>query len=225
MSTKRDYVAEILEKRGRLLRRSDPMEQFRRRLYPVVAGFRLIKGIKTTEPLRKELLKYGPIGYVACIEGYFRLVLRDLIDSGEPYRERTIEFEDIKFGIATVVSITSQKITLGEYISHLVTLNNLADINRCMSIILDCDFLGELKRLDISYRGDGIPLTIEKLHPGAFGEFEELFRLRNIYAHELATSEPVKPRKIERCISAAAIFISATNDFLEKKWIPPKSKG
>jgi hypothetical protein len=213
MSTKRDYIAEILQKKGRLLRRAEPEEQFSRRLHPVVAGFRFIKNLKTSAPLRAELLKYGPIGYVACLEGYFRLVIKQLIDSGSPYAENAIGFEEIRFGISTVVAITSRKITLGEYIAHLVTLNNLSDINRCFSIVLGRDFLTELKSLNISERPDGKALTIIDLSPTVLADVEELFRLRNIYAHELATSEPVKPRKIEACIGAAAMFYTTANDY------------
>jgi hypothetical protein len=217
MSSKRDYVAEILQKRSRLKRRSDAYQQFTERLHPVVAGFRKIKGIKTDEPYRKELLKYGPIGYVACVEGYYRLIVKDLIDSGSPYLEAAASLDDVKISISTVVAIQSQKFTLGEYVAHMISLNSLEDIDRCFSVLLGCSFLRELKQFDISHRGDGKILTMEEVHPGVFAEVQELFRLRNIYAHELATSEPVKPRHIEKCISAMALFVTSADEYLKKK--------
>ena len=60
-------------------------------------------------------------------------------------------------------------------------------------------------------------MTIEELHPAVFSEVKELFRLRNIYAHELATSEPVKSRKIQNCIGAIAIFVGTVEEFLNYK--------
>ena len=217
MTTKRDYVAEILEKRSRLKKRSQAQEQFRARLIPVVAGFRALKELGDGEKYRNEFLKYGPIGYVACVEGYFRLIVADLINSGSPYLEAASKFDEIKISLSSVVAIQSKSITLGEYISHMVPLNSLADIDRCFSVLLDCDFIFEIKKFNISKTPDQKPLTIEEVSPAIFKNVKEIFRLRNIYAHELATSEPLKPKRIEECIGAIALFVITVEEYLNYK--------
>lgn len=45
MARKRDYIEEILEKRGRHLKRVNRHEQFTRRIHPLVKGFRYVKSL------------------------------------------------------------------------------------------------------------------------------------------------------------------------------------
>lgn len=107
MAKKRNYIDEIIEKKSRLLKRTKLHYQFTQRLHPVVNAFQFVSKLKTKAPLKKELLKYGPIGYVACIEGYFRLLLKELIDYGSPYSENVSKLEEVKFTAEVVIAITS----------------------------------------------------------------------------------------------------------------------
>ena len=62
MPSKREYVAEILDKKSRLLKRGKAFDQCLRRLYPVVAAFRYARKSRIDADIKNELLKYGAIG-------------------------------------------------------------------------------------------------------------------------------------------------------------------
>lgn len=87
-----------------------------------------------------ELSRYFPIALVSCIEGYFRLVFADLINHGAPYKDNAAKFE-IKFTIDTAVSLERHSVTLGEFVAHLLPLNNLDDIESNMTTLIGESFL------------------------------------------------------------------------------------
>ncbi|HZN25036.1 MAG TPA: hypothetical protein VFB75_12470, partial [Burkholderiales bacterium] len=79
--SKRDYIAEISAKRDRLHRRGSRFAQFERRADALIEVHEhLERTRRIAAPVKAELVKYLPIGWIACIEGYFRLVYRDLVD-------------------------------------------------------------------------------------------------------------------------------------------------
>src|SRR6266403_861589 len=187
MPSRRDYIEEIVLKHSRLSKRRGIKKQFEQRLHRVVAGYRFVLGLERGNPFRLELIKYAPIGYVACLEGYLRLCIKAFIDHGEPYVGRITGIDGLRFDSRTVLAIIEKKISLGQYVSHVVSLNSLSDINRIFSVILDEDFISAIKSVDYMILADGKRYQL-KMPP--FGEteypaLEELFRLRNIFAHEL----------------------------------------
>ena len=102
MTKKRESIEEILLKKRRHLKKANRVTHFFRRFHHFQYGLTYtLKNVDPSKKFRPELLKYFPIGAVACLEGYFRAVLRDLIDSGSPYRERTENFKDISFSLNT----------------------------------------------------------------------------------------------------------------------------
>lgn len=214
MARRRDYVEEILNKRERHLKRVARHEQFTRRVHPLVKGFRFVKSLDPNTDFRREWLKYGAIGYIACVEGYFRMLFADLINFGKPYSDRTSEFKDIKFNIDDVIAIHARKVSLGEYIAHLLPLNGIQDINYCMSTILSEDFLHTFRSSPAS---EWNPTAIGELFPNLIPEVESLFHLRHLYCHELAPKISVQPRKVERYIGSAAAFVWHTEELIQTK--------
>lgn len=59
---------------------------------------------------------------------------------------------------------------------------------------------------------------IGDLFPDELAQVERLFKLRHMYAHELATKEHISVRSLENLISAAATFVSLTEDFVTEDW-------
>ena len=138
--SKRNYIDEILDRKQRLLKGASREDQFRRRVHPLVKGFRVIKSLNKSVDYRDEWLKYGVIGYMACVEGYFRVLIADLIDAGAPFSENVANFKDLKLGVDSVIAIHSKKITLGDFVANLLPLNNFQDIANNLSVILGLDF-------------------------------------------------------------------------------------
>lgn len=212
MSSKRNYINEILEKRSRNNQRSDRYELSTKRIHPVVSGFRAIKNLDNKVSFRNEWLKYGAIGYIAALEGYYRLLIADLINLGNPYRERVTNLRDIKFTTEVVIAIHDKKVSLGEFVSHLLPINKVGDIDSHLSTLLDISFLKELKEQPINPPYNEKPYG--QVFPDAIGNVEQLFQLRHIYAHELATKERVPIRKLENYISSAAGLIIQTEEYI-----------
>jgi hypothetical protein len=217
MASKRDYISEILGKKARLHRRSDRMDLFRKRVYPVVAGFRGIKSLNRSVSFRDEWLKYGAIGYVACMEGYFRLLIANLVDHGEPFLGRLPLLQDLRFPSDVVVAIHARKLSLGDFVSHLLPMNGVPDIEAHLSTLLGLSsFLGELKN---QHTSKWVKTTAEKIAPGFVGETQQLFQLRHRYSHELATKERVPVRKMEHYIGHAALFVMTTEELISTSYL------
>ena len=106
MGAKRDYVAEIEARRSRLRGRGSRWEQMTKRLDLLIeiSDFAKFSRDKSVQ-FRRELAKYMPIGFIACVEGYFRLVFRDLIDHGDPFRTNVAAFKDIRVGLEHVIAM------------------------------------------------------------------------------------------------------------------------
>src|SRR5262249_21173238 len=110
MARSRNYIEEILETQQRHLKRVDRFEQFTRPVVPLIKGFRHLLAMDPKTDFRREWLKYGAIGYIACVEGYFRMLYTDLVNFGEPYLGRVSEFKDIRLNLDDVVAIHSRKV-------------------------------------------------------------------------------------------------------------------
>src|SRR5258708_39561386 len=83
-------------------------------------------------PFRSEIAKYIPIGTDACLEGYFRLVFRDLIDHGAPFRDNVSKFKEINIGIDHAPALPSKRVTSGDFLAHLFPASNLSDLTDSM---------------------------------------------------------------------------------------------
>jgi len=224
MTSRRDYIEEIVLKHSRLSKRRGIHKLCHDRIHMVVAGYTFLREAELPDSVRLELIKYAPIGYVACLEGYLRLCLKQLIDSGDPYIDRVSEIEALRFDCRTVLAMTKDKISLGQYVSHVVPLNNVKDISSVFSVILAEDFLTAVKSINYMINEDGtrFALRTPMFDAEDYQALEELFRLRHIFAHELAPREKVKPNVIRDCISAAAAFVTACETLFRTK-IPDMS--
>ncbi|WP_123770660.1 hypothetical protein [Vulcaniibacterium tengchongense] len=191
------------------------MDLFARRVHPLVKGFREIKQLDKSISYRSEWLKYGAIGYIACVEGYFRLLIADIIDSGEPFVERIGELKEIRFTPESVVAIHKKKVSLGHFVAHLLPLNGLSDINSHLSALLATDYTRFFSAHPLSQWNTS---PVGEVFPHLLAQVETLFKLRHMYAHELATKERVPLRALEDLISSAAVLVRCTEEFVTESW-------
>jgi hypothetical protein len=130
--------------------------------------------------------QFFPIKCVTCIEGYFRLLIADLIDYGSPFRENAKNISDIKFSIDTVLSLQTGKVSAGDLISHILPISSFADVCSIMSSLVGKDFKSELKAMYMKVPGLK-PLfgTQEDVFNGIIKVVSEMFKYRHVYCHEL----------------------------------------
>lgn len=220
--SKRDYVQEIIAKQSRLHRRGTRMDLFTRRIHPLVEGFRSLKAMDKSVKFRNEWLKYGAIGYIACVEGYYRLLIADLINHGDPFLSRVPELKEIKFNAEAVVSIHKRKVSIGEFVAHLISINGVSDLNSHLSALVGDDFLKMYLSQPCSERNTK---SVGEVFPKGIGMVEKLFKLRHLYSHELATKEKVPVREIESLVSSAAMFVLHTEKVAVNNWLTPNNSS
>ncbi|MGH9823669.1 MAG: lysozyme inhibitor LprI family protein, partial [Blastocatellia bacterium] len=156
---------------------------------------------------KTELLKYIPISLIACAEGYLRIQCRELIDFGPPFSENAASIQQVKFDFRQVQAIRGRVVSLGDFISHLLPMNNLNDINSNLSLLIGEDFLAKLKAVEFA---DWPPERAEDVNR-LFGEMCEgvktTFRLRHIYCHEVAAFEVADVATIRNCFDRMSSFL------------------
>lgn len=216
--SKRDYIQEIIAKQSRLHRRGTRMDLFTRRVHPLVEGFRVVKAMDKPVSFRDEWLKYSAIGYIACVEGYFRLLISDLINCGDPFLSRVTELKEIKFNAEAVVAIYKKKVSIGEFVAHLLPINGVSDVNSHLSVLAGDNFLKMYLSQPCSNQN---AQPVGEVFPKEIGMVEQLFKLRHLYAHELATKEKVPVKEIESLVGSAAMFVWYTEKVAVNNWIKP----
>lgn len=150
--------------------------------------------------MQRELLRYAPVGAIACVEGYFKGLVRTLVDLGSPFRDNIVNIKEVKLTLENLVGLHGGKATLGELIAHFISISNLEDIDRVMSVILGIDFLKQLK-LDTA------------LPDKALAGVKHAFELRHIVAHELAPNVRPSAEEAGNCVMYAYFLIMATERF------------
>lgn len=217
MSKQRDLVQEIIEIRSR--NKSGPAQgELFLRLTALQQAF------EGKDDTNEELLKYFPIAMVACIEGYFRLVIKEIIDSGEPYIENASKLvEKGRFNYDVAKAFHGQKISLGEFVSHMVSINNLSGISTNMSALLDVDYFEELSTVHDRWAHEihGKPKKpiIENIKD-LKQKVAKTFELRHIFCHELANKNSIDRTEIENCFNATLVFIKAADEYHYQKLFP-----
>lgn len=195
MTAKRDYIDEILSKKQRLNPTSRRWELISNRINDLSKLTELLGVLEPQVPdrgeitkfegLEWELARYIPVGFVACIEGYFRIVYANMIDYGAPFRDNSSRF-DIKFSISTALSLQKHSVSLGEFIAHFLPTNNLDDINKNVSTIIGEDFLFRFKekREQLDRRLSLIEISSEEVSAYLLNNINRLFEFRHKYCHE-----------------------------------------
>jgi hypothetical protein len=215
MARRRDFIAEILERRSRHPKRTDRWLQFMKRGEGLLFALNHVgRKAPKKHSCQAELFRYFPVGIVAASEGYFRLVYRDLINFGDPYLRNAAQFKDLSLGHEAIYAIHERQASVGEIIAHQLSHNNLGDITRNMDALSGTDFKSAVEE-ELARRAhrerDG---TME---PSWVSQFVvRTFELRHIFCHELATSYPVRIEEIDSCFRATFAFLFCTEACVQK---------
>jgi hypothetical protein len=154
------------------------------------------------------------------MEGYFRLVVRDLVNAGHPFRERVADLEKMEIGLESLLAIAGRQLSPGDFVSHFLRFNNLDDIQRNMSKLLNCDFLHEVKTWQVGVGAGNPPIVLGELQPPVVPLLEKLFELRHIYCHELAVKQEVPFSKAADSTRAGLLLTVATEDYIQGTHLP-----
>ena len=184
----------------------------------------LEKAFKERENLSPEFLKYFPVGLVACLEGYFRLEIKQIIDFGSPYLERSEKLlSNGKFDFESIKARHGKQITLGELVAHQIPISNLDRVCSHLSALMGKDFLQELRQVHDrwAYEVKKQPKEPILKDPDAvYAGVAKTFELRHIICHELATRYEFKLEEIEHCFFSTTLFLKASESLIREMLFP-----
>ena len=212
---KRDIVQEIISKRKRLGKRRDPASLVEVRAFGIFLALDKLRSMPAKDredrALKQEMIRYLSVGIVSCLEGYYRLIIRRLIDHGSPYRENAVKLDDLRIDLPTITKMEAAKLTVGEIISHLVKLSSFDDINRHLSTLLATEYFAALRSMPIRNME-----AFEKVHPRGWETLATVFQDRHVACHELI---PRVPWTFKRAIDQWRVLLHVVeaNEALLKK--------
>lgn len=216
---KRDYFSEIEARRARLKKRTPRWEQTSARLDDLVEISNFIKNSTERQvPFKKELAKYISIGFIACVEGYFRIAVKDLVDCGLPFQANAAKLKDVKITLDHVVEIQKRRATLGEFISHAIAMSSLENINEALSTLMATDFLDALKNTPVDLSDEGPKSLLDMgIADEVIKDVNYSFEHRHLFAHEVAPKFKVDIKAIRTASQATLIFLHAAETLIESK--------
>lgn len=217
MSKSRNIVEEIMEIRSRQPNSHFLLEPSMRLIY--------LEGVyKNRKNIDKEMWRYFPISIVACLEAFFRLAIKHLIDKGDPYLtnsrhllgKRKIDFDMLK-------ALHGQSITIGDIAGHLISINNLNQISEVMSELLGYDFLKKASQaydrwsVEIHEKPKKSIISNSNL---TFRFVARTFELRHIFCHEFANEYELDVPEIEQCFEHSCDFLKASQEHIWQTMFP-----
>ena len=211
----RDYISEIKEIKSRLEDKSwEGLKFDLETLECALDENRVFQ----KETLNNEFNKYIPIRMISCFETFFRLIAKSLIDHDEKYKSNCKKFknQNIRFEFDTILAIESQKISIGDLISHLLPFNNFGDINTNISIILDKDFLKELKSFKRPIKNEFDEedhLYWNKNFDKIIRSVENTFELRHIFCHEFGAKMDLNKEEAQGLLKDCRAFIDQADEY------------
>jgi uncharacterized protein YecT (DUF1311 family) len=141
------------------------------------------------EPQAARYLDYFPVAAIAALETVFRVAVRDLVDSGAPYSERAgAVVHDVKVEVPALHAFHVQKLTVGEFVAHLVPFKAFGDIDKALTTLLGSSLLDALKTVEDPWEKRVKGRTDARVlpdHGAAFEDVKALIAARHQIAHEV----------------------------------------
>ena len=213
MSRTRDIIQEIADVRQRR-RFGSAVAELPLRL------FALEYALKEHDKSKSELTRYFPVALIACVEGYFRMAIKDLIDAGEPFLTNAEKpASSLKLDFSILRAVHGKAITVGELVAHGVSLSRLEHIEGALSSLLGVGFLQALRTTTDrrAHEIGGEPATPILSKPDeVFANVARTFELRHIICHEIASSYEIEAEEVARCFESCVAFLRAADEFISE---------
>lgn len=213
MSRTRDIIKEIGEIRQRREFGSAMAELFMR-LWTLEQTFENHKGQEG------ELVRYFPVALIACVEGYFRIAIKDIVDSGEPYFSNAEKpASATKLDFSMLRAIHGKIITVGELVAHGVQLSRFEHISSALTTILGVDFIKGLETTTDRWAHEvmGKPAAPMLDDPArVFADVSRTFELRHIICHEIPSAYDIKAEEVARCFESCVTFLKVSDEFISQ---------
>jgi len=217
MSRTHDTIAEIAQVRERR-RFGSAIAELPHRLFVLESAF------KSHDKGNEELTRYFPVALVACMEGYFRLAIKELVDAGEPYLSNAERpASALKLDFTLLRAVHGKTVTIGDLVGHGVPLSRLEHIDSTMSSLLGRPFIAGLRtvhdRWSVEVRGESpTPMLVKP--DNVFSQVARTFELRHIICHELASAHEVGYEEVADCFEGSVAFLKAADELVSETLHP-----
>lgn len=164
-----------------------------------------------------ELERYIPIGLVACMEGYFRSTYASIIDYDGPYKENIAKLDaQPKFSLEMAIALQKNSLTIGEYVAHQLSTNNIDDVNSNVSALTGRNFLRDFNQLYLKTQKQLLlfPDIEDDRGSNVIRLVKDTFELRHIYSHEFDPAATVDSGQLGRKVDAVFEFLATSETFL-----------
>jgi len=186
-----------------------------------------------------EALALVPVGVVAEVEGVVRSAVRQLVDAGSPFVDRTDGLDlRVRPGLEAMKALHGQRISLGEWVSHLVRISSVEHVQAHLTTLFGARSLTALLSavryfegptpadFGVDHSGEAVgdetgaeeaeedtPLTVDD-PSRVVASLGRLFAARHRAAHE-GQPPAVSPETIGEWVDDASLFCDAVEHLLE----------
>ena len=176
------------------------------------------------DPKNKELLRYFPIALVACIQSYFQMAIKEIIDLGEPYLTNSKQLMPKKrLDFDIVKSLHGRTITIGDIIAHYLPVSKLDHILSPMSQLLSINFKESVSRVydrwDVEVRKKPRVAIISDIEESC-RYVDRTFQLRHIFCHEVASKFEIVKDEIDNCFDHCVLLLKASDALISQTLFP-----
>ncbi len=211
MTNRRNYIQEIEAKRAR------------ERLHSLSSMLRVQTLTRAFERVKDdaELRRYFPVALVAALEGFARDLIRHLIDKRGDALDSLLASswaKEQKFDLTILGAVGGQKISVGELIAHLVPLKTVDSILSVLSATIGTDFAVCLATVHDRWKVEveGQPKQpIVGDAPLLMRTLADMYRHRNVLAHETAADVTLSAEDIALQLIAVADFMHAAQQVVD----------
>jgi hypothetical protein len=218
-----DVIDQILARRSRLTTTYLSLG-LDKRLGKLRESLSYLERPEVPDTVREELLRHFPVATVAALEGFLRLLIEIVVDTGTPFIERIDGFK-IKLDMDVVRAIGTKKISIGQLAAQSIPLSRLEHINDAFEKLLGVSKLW--KRLDdirlrvpIPFNDNGDKAdTFLQVHEIVYQNVLQVIELRHVLAHEIAIDFTPKPtiRNMSIMLVWTLVFAAALEDLADEE--------
>ncbi|VWX54414.1 lysozyme inhibitor LprI family protein [Novosphingobium sp. 9U] len=157
------------------------------------------------------------IRLVTILEVFTREWAARIIDAGDPYATRGADLVKgtLKIDFAFARALVGREVSFGELVSHELPVNNVGDIDRVFSRLMDTPLFAHLQgvvdrsALRIGDRpSEPIMPNPDKVRTILAGLFEQ----RHIFVHELPEQQEVEAGALDAYILSTSQFVNAADE-------------
>lgn len=160
----------------------------------------------------QEARKQCVTSHVTAIEVYFKDTLLFLLKTFG--NDKITEHIKIKFGIDEMERIIKEKISINEVIASYFNFQELGQIDKAFSTILDTSFFEELKSREFYISKN---VSTFKIHKNFYKEINSFINLRHDFIHDINFNKNITKTQLDRYIYISSSFIMGADILINEK--------